>query len=328
MDELVKQEIRKFLLDKVQNCRVMVIGGVMLDRYFYGEVSRISPEAPVPVNLVSHKKDTLGGAANVAHNLARLGCQTYLAGLMADDHHGHLLLQKMKKLGIHTEGLLVGRERTTTKVRILGGHQQMLRLDFEETEEAPLSVISELIAYVEKCLAMGLDAIILSDYGKGVCTEILCQQMIRLAREYHIPLLVDPKGKAWKKYRGADYVTPNVKETETVLGEALWNEENILRMAAKKIQRVYQIQNVMITRSEKGVSLFLKNSEIHNSTVAQEVFDVSGAGDTVIAAFAAGIGGGLETYIALKMANIAAGIEVGKLGTYAVDKMEILAVER
>lgn len=327
MDQELKQSIQSFLTNKIDTCRILVVGDVMLDRYFYGKVTRISPEAPVPINRINEKKNTLGGAGNVAHNLARLGCQVYLTGLLADDHHGRLLINKMKKIGINTDGVLNGRDYTTTKIRILGGHQQMMRLDFEETEPPTEEKVQEMLAYIKKRLKAGLDVIILSDYGKGVCTEKLCQNIINMAHENNIPVLVDPKGNAWSKYDGADYITPNVAETGVVIGKELPNNSDSLREAAKTIAADYHIKNVMITRSEKGISLFQKDAEIHAPTVAQEVFDVSGAGDTVIAVFAAGIGGNMDAEKAIKMANIAAGIEVGKLGTYAVSKEEILAAK-
>lgn len=324
MDSALKQSIQEFLKGKVENCKILVVGDVMLDRYFYGKVTRISPEAPVPVNLISEKKNTLGGAGNVAHNLARLGCQVYLTGLLADDHHGRLLINKMRKVGINTDGVIVGRDYTTTKVRILGGHQQMMRLDFEETEAPATQKTKEMLTYVEQCLQSGIDVVIISDYGKGICTEELCQSIINKAHRYDIPVLIDPKGNNWCKYDGADYITPNVKETGIVLGKELANENDSLREAAKIISKRYHINNVMITRSEMGISLFSIDSEFYVPTVAKEVFDVSGAGDTVISVFSAGIAGSMEMEKAMKMANIAAGIEVEKIGTYAVSSQEII----
>mgnify|MGYP004468106765 FL=1 len=324
MNSNLKQSIKEFLNEKVKNCRVLVVGDVMLDRYFYGKVTRISPEAPVPVNLINEKQNTLGGAGNVAHNLARLGCKVYLTGLLADDHHGRLLINKMRKVGINTDGVIVGRDYTTTKVRILGGHQQMMRLDFEETEAPTLKKAKEMLSYVEQRLQSGLDVIIISDYGKGVCTENICQNIIKLAHESKIKVLVDPKGNAWSKYINADYITPNVKETGIVIGEEIPNNIESLRKAANKIANDYSIKNVVITRSEKGISIFSKDKEFYAPTVAQEVFDVSGAGDTVISVLAAGIAGNMDVEKVMKMANIAAGVEVRKLGTYAVSNNEII----
>ena len=323
MEAAVKEQIVDFLENKVQNCRILVIGDVMLDRYFYGNVTRISPEAPVPVNCIDKKKDTLGGAANVAHNLAKLGCQTYLVGAIGDDHHGRLLIKELQKQGIHTEGIIIGREKTTTKVRVLGGHQQMMRLDFEETDSIAASAEQELKLFVDEKLAKGISAIIISDYGKGMCTEEMCQYTIQKAKEKNVPVFVDPKGTQWNKYRGASYITPNVKEAGEVLGKKLANETDVLREVAGVIKEKYEVDSVMITRSEKGISIF-GDGEITIPTVAQEVFDVSGAGDTVISGFSASIGAKLPVSISIEMANFAAGIEVSKLGTYAVSKEEIL----
>lgn len=321
----VCEAIREFLREKIDGCKVMVVGDVMLDRYFFGAVERISPEAPVPVNLIEKKKDTLGGAGSVAHNLARLGCQVYLAGLIAPDHHGRLLQRKLRNLGIDDQGLLEGRDETTTKIRVLGGHQQMIRLDFEERSPITDEASAQLLKLIERHMEEGLQAIIVSDYGKGVCTEEVCQAVIGKAKSRGIVVLVDPKGRDWSRYRGADYITPNVKETGEAIGSPLANTDEALREAAKNLMEKYELLNVMTTRSEKGLSLFGSGEEITIPTVAQEVFDVSGAGDTVIAAFAAGLAGGLSRYEAAYMANTAAGIGVGKVGTYAVSREEILA---
>lgn len=323
MDESIKNQIRYFLKNKVQSCRVLVVGDVMLDRYFYGKVTRISPEAPVPVNLIDKKEDTLGGAANVAHNLARLGCQTYLVGAIGRDHHGRVLQRKLRQKAIHAEGIIFGREKTTTKIRILGGHQQMIRLDFEETDMIAGEAEDEMKMFVSQQMTEGVEAVIISDYGKGICTPKTCQYIITQGREKQIPVFVDPKGNQWEKYKGASYITPNVKETGVVLNQILSNNNEVLRQAAQQIKEQYSIDNVMITRSEKGISFYGAETEINIPTVAQEVFDVSGAGDTVISAFAAGLGAGLSEQVAAEMANFAAGIEVGKLGTYAVSKQDI-----
>lgn len=324
MEQETKEAIRDFLERKAPQVRVLVLGDVMLDRYFYGDVTRISPEAPVPVNRIEKKKDTLGGAANVAHNLAQLGCQTYLAGAIGDDHHGRVLQRKLKKRNIHTEGIFFGREKTTTKIRILGGHQQMIRLDFEETNIIEEATREKLEQYVDDRMSLGLDAIILSDYGKGICTPRLCQDVIKKASGKSVPVFVDPKGSDWGKYAGAVYITPNVKEASLVVGKSLANEDQALREAAAQIKTDFGIHQVMITRSEKGISLFGQNQDITVPTLAQEVFDVSGAGDTVISVFSAAIGGGMDENTAVQMANYAAGIEVGKLGTYAVSREDIL----
>lgn len=295
----------------------------MLDRYFYGNVTRISPEAPVPVNTINSKKDTLGGAANVAHNLSKMGCNVYLMGAIGDDHHGRLLIRELKKQGINTDGVFIGRDKTTTKVRVLGGHQQMMRLDFEETDSIDEKVEYRLKSFADIQLAEGVNAIIISDYGKGICTIGICQHIIEQAKKTGVPVMVDPKGTMWEKYSGATYITPNVKEIGEVVGRKLSNQTDILRNGAILVKNKYSLTSVMITRSEKGISLFGKE-EITIPTVAQEVFDVSGAGDTVISGFSIAYGSGLGEKTAMEFANFAAGIEVGKVGTYAVSKKDIL----
>ena len=325
MNEVTKSGVIDFLENKVNSVRVLVIGDVMLDRYFFGTATRISPEAPVPVNRVARKKDTLGGAANVAHNLARLGSQVYLAGVIGDDHHGRLLKKQIEESAINADGIIKGRESTTTKIRILGGHQQMIRVDFEETEAITGEAVHTLQTYIHDRIEQGIDAIIISDYGKGVNTIEICQDAIKMAKTKCIPVLVDPKGIDWQKYTGATYITPNVKEASEVLNRRLDNsDDEDIKQAATLIREQYAIDHVMITRSERGLSMFSSDTEINIPTVAQEVFDVSGAGDTVISVFAAGIGGNLKPAVAAKIANFAAGIEVERLGTYAVSNNDLV----
>lgn len=320
----MKNNIIEFLNNRVADCHILVVGDVMLDRYFYGSVERISPEAPVPVVLIHSQKDTLGGAANVVHNLSKLGCKVSVAGVIGNDYHGELLQKKMQSLNVDTEGLLVKRKSTTTKTRILGGHQQMMRIDFEENEPVDIVAEEEIINYVRTQIDSGADAIIISDYGKGMCTETVCRSCIKYANKAGVTVLVDPKGNDWSKYSLADYITPNVKELGDVISKKLVNKDDVLFDVACYVKERYKIKNVINTRSEKGISLFLSNEQIHIPTSAQEVFDVSGAGDTVIAAMAAGIAGEMSVYDAAVMANFAAGIGVGKVGTYAVSKEDVL----
>lgn len=320
----MKNNIIEFLNNRVADCHILVVGDVMLDRYFYGSVERISPEAPVPVVLIHSQKDTLGGAANVVHNLAKLGCKVSVAGVIGNDYHGKLLQEKMQSLNVNTAGLLVKRKSTTTKTRILGGHQQMMRIDFEENEPVDTMAEEEIVNYVRTQIDSGVDAIIISDYGKGMCTENVCRSCIKYANKAGVTVFVDPKGNDWHKYSLADYITPNVKELGDVISKKLVNQDDVLFDVACYVKDSYKIKNVINTRSEKGISLFLSDEQIHIPTAAQEVFDVSGAGDTVIAAMAAGIAGGMSVYDAAVMANFAAGIGVGKVGTYAVSKEDML----
>lgn len=199
--------IRNFFAAGIKKCRALVIGDIMLDQYFYGDVTRISPEAPVPVNLIKRQKDILGGAANVANNLARLGCKTYLCGVVGSDYHGGILKDQLKEIAIESNGLIHGRDKTTTKVRILGGHQQMIRLDFEEITPIQEEIEEKILKYVDGKIKAELDCIIISDYKKGICTKNICQQIIKHAHESNIPVLIDPKGNDWERYQNADYVT-------------------------------------------------------------------------------------------------------------------------
>ena len=296
----------------------------MLDKYYYGEVTRISPEAPVPITHVTGEKETLGGAANVAHNLALLGCQTSVAGYVGDDYHCDSLMAKLTAKGIDYKGLVSTNRPTTTKLRIIGGHQQMLRLDFEEDDPIEAHYAARLQNYVEQKLSESLDAVIISDYGKGACTEASCQMIIKACHDHGVPVVVDPKGANWLKYAKADYITPNVKEVNEILIDRIKNEDLQVERAAHYIMRKYKLKNVIVTRSEKGMSLVREQDTEHIPTRAQDVFDVSGAGDTVIAVFAMALAGGLKAKDGAFLANLAASVVVAKLGTYAVSQEELL----
>ena len=319
-----KDKLLDFVLNGISKTRILVVGDVMLDRYYYGEVSRISPEAPVPINHVLRIEDTMGGSANVAHNLALLGCKTYIAGVVGNDYHCQTLMDKFTSRGIDYKGIIHRDAPTTTKLRVIGGHQQMLRLDFEDTEPVGEQYAQRLIDYVEHMLQQGLDAVILSDYGKGACTDEVCTSVIQACRDMAVPVFVDPKGVEWDKYGGADYITPNFKELNAVQPRPIRNRDEYIEQAAQYVMDEYFIHNVLATRSEHGVSLIQPEEGIvHIPTKAQEVFDVSGAGDTVISVFALGIAGGLKPVEAAYLANLAASVVVAKLGTYAVSNAEL-----
>jgi rfaE bifunctional protein kinase chain/domain len=317
-------EILDFLKNKADRCRILVVGDLMLDQYFYGTVTRISPEAPVPVNLVKGIRNKLGGAANVAHNLSRLGCQVSISGAIGDDDHGHVLRSLLSELSVDQRGIIRTENRTITKIRVLGGHQQMLRLDFEDKEDLSREQEMDTMKLIHDMLADQVNGIILSDYNKGFCTPGLCQQVIHAAHDRNIPVFVDPKGVNWDKYDGADCITPNVKELSDIIGHPVNNEDEDVVQAARKIMEKYHLPRMVVTRSEKGMTVLSDTTEHTIPTEAKEVFDVSGAGDTVLAAFAAGVTGGLSPEMAASMANRAAGIGVGKVGTYAVSREEII----
>lgn len=315
-----------FLAEHIQNLKIAVIGDVMLDRYFYGEVKRISPEAPVPVNKVKRTKSVLGGAANVAANLAHLECKVFMGGVTGADNNREVLETMMAEMGIDYSGLIKSAQRETiTKMRILGAQQQMLRLDFEETGDLVSEETDALSAWLQSLLEAGLDGVIISDYAKGVCSDNFVQWVIRTAHQYQVPVLVDPKGSDWSKYSGCDFITPNLKEMCEAACEAVANEDEAVLRLARTAQDRYQIKNVVVTRSERGMTLVgAEGLAINNPATAQEVFDVSGAGDTVAATLLAGVAGKLELRDAVFMANRAAGIVVAKVGTYPVHRDELL----
>lgn len=321
-----KQRLYDFVAQNTSKCRILVVGDVMLDKYYYGEVTRISPEAPVPITHVTSSKETLGGAANVAHNLALLGCETFIAGFVGDDYHCQSLLDKFTACGIDYKGLIHTERPTTTKLRVMGGHQQMLRLDFEEAAPIDGPYAERLQNYIECKLSESLDAVIISDYGKGACTEKSCDRIIRACHAHGVPVIVDPKGINWTKYAHVDYITPNLKELNAVLAEPIKNRDEAVEKAAHYVMRKYRLKNIIVTRSENGMSLVTDKCITHIPTKAQEVFDVSGAGDTVIAVFATGLAGGISPEDSARLANLAASVVVAKLGTYAVSREELLQV--
>ena len=323
--EINQKKLWDFVQNNMEQSRILVMGDVMLDKYYYGDVTRISPEAPVPITHVTSTKETLGGAANVAHNLALLGCQTAIAGFVGDDYHCQSLLDKFTSRGIDYRGIIYTDAPTTTKLRVVGGHQQMLRLDFEEADPVNGPFAERLRGYVELKLGEHLDAVIISDYGKGACTEETCQQVIKLCHDYGVPVIVDPKGTNWEKYAQVDYITPNLKELNAILPEPIKNRDGAIETAARYAMQRFQLGHMLATRSENGLSLVTDTEVTHIPTKAQEVFDVSGAGDTVIAVFAMGLAGGLKPADSAYLANLAASVVVAKLGTYAVSKEELLA---
>ena len=324
-----KQEISDLLTNKISSIKIAVIGDIMLDRYYFGDVQRISPEAPVPVANIVRENYCLGGSANVVNNLASLGVQVSVAGIIGNDTNGESLLDLMSMQNIDTSGVIIEENRpTTAKLRVLGAKQQMLRLDFEQKTPTTSTQQAYLLEWLQKLLDSGLNGVIISDYGKGLCTDSLCKGVIQRAKMANIPVLVDPKGREWTKYSGADYITPNVKEIGEALGREVTNEDETAIQAACDVMARYAIENVVVTRSEKGVSLLNSSKQLHDKATALEVFDVSGAGDTMAATFMAGIAGGLEQRSALKMANLAAGIVVGKVGTQPVLLPELLETVR
>ena len=303
--------------------KVLVIGDIMLDRYIHGEVDRISPEAPVPVLRHAQRYERAGGAANVAMNLAGLGCQTFLAGFWGNDTEQTELSAILDKAGIDSVGVVTSSHPTISKTRIVGRNQQLLRLDIESRDDFP-AVDSQRLLDRASELATKVHAVILSDYAKGAVTEPLCAAVIRAARSANIPVLVDPKTADFSKYSGATTICPNLGELSLATGVPAHQTDAILA-AAQSMLNEHDLRFLTVTMSEKGISVLRREGVYHSPARAREVFDVSGAGDTVIATLAACLAGGLNTITAVELANLAAGIVVGKVGTVPIAQHELIA---
>ncbi|MBR1646092.1 MAG: D-glycero-beta-D-manno-heptose-7-phosphate kinase [Selenomonadaceae bacterium] len=316
-------ELKNFVADGIPACKILVVGDVMLDKYYFGEVTRISPEAPVPIAHVLEVRETLGGAANVAHNLALLGCQTSIIGQVGRDNHGEIFLSKLKSLGVNFSGMIQTSKPTTTKIRVISGHQQMIRLDFEDASELDISATDELLKNFSAQLP-NVDAVIISDYGKGVCTKKICREIISACRAQKKSVVVDPKGDNWQKYFDASFITPNLKEFNAVLPKKIPNVDAEIENSARKVIDEFNLRGLVVTRSAEGLTLVDGEKISHVKARAQEVFDVSGAGDTVIAVFALALAGKIDSEFAAYLANVAAGVVVAKVGTYAVSRDELL----
>lgn len=301
----------------VSTVRVLVVGDVMLDRYWFGDVERISPEAPVPVVHVARREDRLGGAANVARNAVALGAQVTLAGIVGQDEPGREIHQMLTQAGI--KPVLVQDDDahpTTLKMRVLGRQQQMVRVDFEGKPSA--SCVDRLTQSVLPLIQQH-DVLVLSDYNKGVLSQVT--QIIQAALTAGVPALVDPKGLDYSRYRGASLVTPNRNEMQQAVG--VWQDEDDLTIRAQQLREQLQLEALLVTRSEQGMTLFMQGQRHHVDAQAHEVFDVSGAGDTVLATLAVVRGTGAPWVDAMRWANRAGGIVVGKLGTSIVTAEEL-----
>lgn len=298
--------------------RVLVVGDAMLDRYWFGAVDRISPEAPVPVVRFSREEECLGGAGNVAVNVRALGARTTLLTVVGDDEPARKIRALLERDGITT---LLGSDPqlfTIVKLRVIGRSQQLIRVDFENQPDH--EVLSAMLADFERALP-DQDALLFSDYGKGGLTHI--PRMIELARQAGRPVLVDPKGSSWQRYAGADVITPNRAELAQVIGP--WSSEAQLRERAQALRTELGLQALLLTRSEEGMTIFDAAGDASVPAEAREVFDVTGAGDTVIAAMAALLACGLTPREAMPIANRAGSIVVGKAGTASVGYAELFA---
>ena len=307
----------KITLPDFEKARVLVVGDVMLDRYWSGPTGRISPEAPVPVVKVEHNEERPGGAANVALNVAALGARSLLLGLTGQDEAALALTEKLTSVGVQTDFVSVPNFPTITKLRILSRNQQLLRLDFEEGFHAvdPEPLLSKMQALLAE-----VDVVILSDYGKGALEAV--RQMIAQARAARVPVLVDPKGTDFDKYRGATLLTPNMSEFEAVVGKVR-DEQDLVQKGLALVER-FELDALLVTRSEHGMTLIRADQdELHLPAQAHEVYDVTGAGDTVIGTLATALAAGKSLDESCALANTAAGIVVGKLGTSTVSPIEL-----
>ncbi len=321
-----RNRVRRLVAGRFASARVLVLGDLMLDCHIRGEVTRISPEAPVPVVRVVSRAWSPGGAANVATNLAELGCAVELIGVVGADDAGTRLSGLLRARGIGADGIVAdGRFATIVKTRVIGGHHQMLRIDDECLGGLEAATVTELVARVEARLE-GLGALVLSDYAKGVCAPGLCAAVIAAARKRGIPVLVDPKGRDFAKYAGATTITPNTGELAQASG-ADAHDHGALVAGGADLARRLGLEFLTFTRGEHGIAL-LEGERLHEiPATAREVFDVSGAGDTVIAVLSACLAArdaALTHLDAVRLANLAAGIVVGKVGTVSIHLDELL----
>jgi rfaE bifunctional protein kinase chain/domain len=304
-------------VESFQKTRLLVVGDVMLDRYWFGDTERISPEAPVPIVQIKRVEERLGGAANVARNGASLGAKIDILGLVGRDEAGSQVEKMLSEQGIGSYLQIDETVPTIVKLRVIARQQQLIRLDFEE-EPASDVLMSKLASF--ESLLPNVQAVIFSDYGKGALKHI--PQMIQLARQAGKIILVDPKGVDYSKYAGVSVITPNRSELKQVIGR--WSSEADLAQKAENLRNDLGLEAILLTRSEEGMTLFRKDSIIDVAAQAREVFDVSGAGDTVISTLAVALAAGWSWESAMALANRAGGIVVGKLGTATVSWKELM----
>jgi len=308
----------KIVLPAFEKTRVLVYGDVMLDRYFHGDATRISPEAPVPVVNIVKIETRPGGAANVAQNIATLGGQVTLCGLVGEDVYATELKTSLNPLNIDCRFLCVPDFHTITKLRVLGQHQQLIRLDFEKARE---EIVNDDALFADYCEQLkSAQIVVLSDYSKGALCHV--ERLIAIARKNNVPVLIDPKHKDYSRYAGATILTPNLKEFESIVGVCR-DLSHVIEKALELLHKV-NIESLLVTLGKDGM-VFIKPGQeaVHFHTKARDVFDVTGAGDTVIAVLAAGIAAGMDTIAAVELANIAAGVAVGRLGAQALSVADL-----
>lgn len=319
----VKKDELMGCIDRFPKARVLVIGDIILDEYIWGDVSRISPEAPVPVVEIANDEKRPGGAANVVHNIVSLKGQSDICGVVGNDIYGRDIKELIKDLGLQTDGIITDPARCTSiKTRILGHNQQMMRIDRETKYPVNDDIIQKVLGFLEDRINH-IDALIISDYGKGMVTPSLMEGVRGLKAHRDIIIGIDPRPDNFKHYHGMDVITPNHHEAEAFCGFRI-NDEESLNRAGEKILKELDCRTVLITRGKDGMTLFQNDkSPVPIPTVARNVFDVSGAGDTVIATFCLGLASGMDTVSAAMISNLAAGIVVGKVGTSVVKVDEL-----
>jgi D-beta-D-heptose 7-phosphate kinase / D-beta-D-heptose 1-phosphate adenosyltransferase len=321
--EILGDRLRNLDLEGFSNLRVLVAGDFMLDEYLWGKVERVSPEAPVAVVEVERETRTLGGAGNVVNNLVALGAQVEVLGLVGDDNPGRLLTQEMVRLGVEVDGLFTdpGR-RTSRKTRVIGASQQVVRIDRETRTPAPPAFEAAARDFLQARLP-GLHALVLSDYAKGVLTQGLLQELIAQGRSRGYPVVVDPKGRDYSAYAGATVITPNRKELELAAGFPLITWDDLVQ-AGRDIREKLGLDALLVTQGAEGYTLIRPEGALQKpARTPREVFDVSGAGDTVAAVMALGLADGLDMVLAADLANLAAGVVVGKIGTAPIYRAEL-----
>jgi D-beta-D-heptose 7-phosphate kinase/D-beta-D-heptose 1-phosphate adenosyltransferase len=312
-------------VEKFAGCRILVVGDLMVDEYLWGNVERISPEAPVQIVSVASEEHTLGGAGNVISNLVALGANVSAAGVVGSGINGQLVLKKLEALGVNTRGVIQDRERMTTrKTRVIANHQHVLRFDREVKTDISRQTMNKICRATGEMIAE-TDLILVSDYNKGLITRALMAKLDAAAQKYGKMLIVDPKGRDFKKYAGASLITPNKKETALASGIEIVDESSLSRAARHLIEKT-GINKILVTCGKEGMVYFDQSTSPYRiRTQARQVFDVSGAGDTVLALLGLGIAAGYSIRDAIALANTAAGIVVGKVGTATVTKAELAA---
>jgi D-beta-D-heptose 7-phosphate kinase/D-beta-D-heptose 1-phosphate adenosyltransferase len=313
----IKDSISKF-----KKSKILVIGDLMLDQFIWGKVSRISPEAPVPVVWVKRESFMPGGASNVAHNLSSLGAKVLLFGVIGDDWAGTRLLQELKKKNINTEGIIIdSNRRTTHKTRIIAHSQQVVRFDREDIEPVRKNLEKKLLKDLEKKIKE-VDGLIIEDYEKGIVTPYLVKKIVELGKKYKKIIVVDPKEKHFSYYKGVTAITPNRDEASKAVGFEIKDEKTLMK-AGNRLLKKLDCKAILLTLGEDGICLFYKNKFYHIPTMAREVYDVSGAGDTVVAVFTLAYSSGLSLEESAYLANQSAGIVVAKVGIAVISDKEL-----